>query len=311
MTRRDACPACAAAPARPVALLRFGAPPLSDYLRAFYADHPGCDFSTLAGKDLAIAECPRCGCIFQATVPDDAFLARFYRDGLYGGLAPERAVEPYVFELMAREMAMVVRFLQPRVARPAVLDFGTGEGQWARLAASTGLATHACDVSDHAFARLAAAGITCHRTSELPHAAFDFINTEQVFEHLPRPADEVVRLAAALRPGGVLKIGVPHDPLLRKKLGSPDWLAPKNSPASLNGIAPVEHLNHFSPEALRHLAARAGLEALAVRGWELLPGATRRPGLRSQVALRVRTRLRDVYRPAYPLTQTAFFVRAA
>lgn len=74
---------------------------------------------------------------------------------------------------------------------------------------------------------------------------------------------------AQLRPDGVIKIGVPYGPQLRTKLRAPDWTAPKRSASSLNGVAPLEHLNHFEPASLDTLDARCSLEPLAIDCWDL------------------------------------------
>jgi SAM-dependent methyltransferase len=143
----------------------------------------------------------------------------------------------------------------------------------------------------------------------LPAEGFDFINTEQVFEHLPSPGDDLRRLVQALRPNGVLKIGVPYDPQLRRKLDCPDWIAAKNSPASLNAVAPIEHLNHFEPASLDALCSQAGLVRLSIRGWTLVCAGDaptyRRPKQRLAMGLRKLTG--DFYRPYFALTQTGFF----
>jgi 2-polyprenyl-3-methyl-5-hydroxy-6-metoxy-1,4-benzoquinol methylase len=311
MIPRDNCPACGQTNARLQTDLAYNAPPLSDYLAMFYRTYPQCDFHSLDADRFRLFECAHCGCVFQNPVPDDAFLARFYGQGLYGTSAEpaHSPVDPYQVQQLMRELMMVVRFLQPRVPRPRVLDFGTGDGQWALLAAASGLDVHASDLSNHAFARLESRGVTCHESNQLPSDHFDFINTEQVFEHLPDPSAKLAVLRRSLRVGGVLKIGVPHDPHLRDKLRQPDWTAPKNSPASLNGVAPIEHLNHFEPGSLQAMAARCRLEPLTVFGWDLASShqvkAYRNP--RARLGRWLRARLGDAYRPHHTLTQTTFF----
>jgi len=290
--------------------LSFSAPPISAYLEEFYRPYPLCDFEPLSGANYRLVSCKQCGCLFQNPVPSDNFLAKFYGEGLYG--SPHKkspSAEPYLVEQMTRELMMVVRYLQPRASRPIVLDFGAGNGQWAKLASAAGLDTHASDLSEHAYPLLGSWGIVCHRQDKLPTSSFDFINTEQVFEHLPRPTEVLVRLVEALRPGGVLKIGVPHDPQIRRKLTQPDWLAPKNSPGSLNAVAPVEHLNYFESASLLAFCQRAGLLPMTVSGWGLFCSeAESQPRrLRARLASWLRHRLGDFHSPHFALTQTVFF----
>jgi hypothetical protein len=47
---------------------------------------------------------------------------------------------------------------------------------------------------------------------------------------------------------------------VRSLLADPDWSAPKGSPASLNAVAPLEHVNCFDHGALVAIGVAAGLE---------------------------------------------------
>ena len=256
--------------------------------------------------------CAECDTIFHGIIPADQTLNTFYATLQSATYAKDPSVDPHRQEQRLLELMMVARFLSPRTRRPAVLDFGTGDGSWALLAAAAGCETTATDTADDAFARLAAAGVTCLAPHSLPADRYDFINSEQVFEHLPAPYPVLTKLAASLRPGGVLKIGVPHDPDLASKLRAPDWTARKDSRDSLNSLAPLEHLNAFSPSGLKKLGERCGLIPLSISGWSLIdPRTAPRPGLKTRLIRRLRDRLGQCHRPPYRLAQTRFFLRAA
>jgi SAM-dependent methyltransferase len=94
---------------------------------------------------------------------------------------------------------------------------------------------------------------------EIPARRFDLINAEQVFEHLPEPLDTLRHLSRGLKPGGLLRIGVPNGTGLKQSLAAWDWTAPKGSARSLNAVAPLEHLNCFTRTSLLVLAETAGL----------------------------------------------------
>lgn len=101
----------------------------------------------------------------------------------------------------------------PRGAR-AVLDYGCGEGGFARVLSAAGLSTWAYDEGDWG-RRALAAELESGRVRWLDHhaAAFDFVSALDVLEH----ADDAAltrRLRALLRPGGTLCVTVPADPAL-------------------------------------------------------------------------------------------------
>lgn len=309
-SRRPDCPACGHKDFAIIAELPLQSPPLSDYLRSFYRSPAREVAETLTGYTCRIAECRRCGTIFHEEVPRTAFLQEFY-SALSATESPSGQLHPYREEQRFRELMMVARFLQPRVPQPRVLDFGTGDGTWARLAAAAGCKAEATDTSETAFPMLRACGVVCRPPTELLERHYDLINAEQVFEHLPDPITALTRLTGALRDDGVLKIGVPWDPRLREKLRVPDWLAPKHSSHSLNSVAPIEHLNAFTPAGLEQLGHRAGLSPLVVRGWELLmpDDKSRKWSWRKSLGQTLRRLLNEVHQPPYALAQTRFFVR--
>lgn len=92
------------------------------------------------------------------------------------------------------------------------LDFGSGVGANAMLAARSGLSVTLADVSatmlDFARWRMERRGLRAQyiylRKQPLPQAGFDLLTALDVMEHLPRPADEIRKMCAALRTGGLL-----------------------------------------------------------------------------------------------------------
>lgn len=82
---------------------------------------------------------------------------------------------------------------------------------------------------------------------------FDAIHCAQVLEHVLDPEACVARIAALLRPGGVVFIEVPNDfnvlqETARTLLAKPAWW-----------VAPDHHLNYFDAQSLATLLARHGL----------------------------------------------------
>ena len=112
-----------------------------------------------------------------------------------------------------------------------------------------------------------ASGIKVITWEDIPNYRFDFINTEQVFEHLSEPMETLVHLKRALKPGGMIKISVPNGWDIKRRLRIADWIAPKGFRNSLNPVAPLEHINCFNHEVIVKMASRIGLklEALPFR----------------------------------------------
>ncbi len=107
-------------------------------------------------------------------------------------------------------------------------------------------------------------GIKVIAWDEIPEHRFDFINTEQVCEHLPQPLETLRYLAASLRPNGLIKISVPNGSDFKRRLKAADWTAPKFYRNSLNAAAPLEHINCFNYQSLLRMADLAGLKPTAL-----------------------------------------------
>jgi SAM-dependent methyltransferase len=82
----------------------------------------------------------------------------------------------------------------------------------------------------------------------IPWTGFDVVVLSHVLEHLPRPADALRDLAAALSPGGLLYVAVPD-------IGSTDY---RIFGKQWDVISPLVHLQYFTAGSLQRLLEAAG-----------------------------------------------------
>jgi len=250
-SRRDTCPTCHSPGAAPIVDLPFDRPPLTTYLHAFYGGRVSPE-ALVAGR-YALVDCTNCGLLYQRDVPGPELLRFLYSDGiLLDGDAGRAARGLQVRRGYAFQVEEMLKYFGAHPADVRVLDYGMGWGNWLQMAQAYGCHAAGADLSGTR-AGEPAPGIEVLAHDELPAEGFDFVNTEQVFEHLVEPAPRGDRLVAALRPGGILRISVPNGGNVRALLADPDWSAPKDSPCSLNAVAPLEHLNCFTHESLKWL----------------------------------------------------------
>lgn len=261
---RVACPVCGAAAPPPFVSLPYAQDPMRAYLRDFYDGK--FDESLVADRRFELCDCPGCGLVYQREVPDDALLAH-----LYGHAAAEDPDELNARRGLdvrlgyADEIESFLRHFGRPPSGVEVLDFGSGAGHWLQMAAAFGCRTWGSELGEGATDRIAAAGHSFVDLEHLPADTFDYVNTEQVVEHLVEPRETVDALAASLRPGGILRISVPNGSDIRERLRDADWTAAKGSARSLNAVAPLEHLNCFSPASLERLGRGAGLTPFSYR----------------------------------------------
>lgn len=269
LVERSQCPSCNQADGEIIYSKPFDQDPIAAYLLRFYNGR--INPRELAGSDYSIVRCNGCSLIYQREVPGLDYLRV-----LYDNPNQDRKRKPFdVLRSYSIQVETLIKFFGTNEI--TVLDYGMGWGDWLRMARAFGLDAVGTDLSATRSA-LGSTDISVIDPDDLPSAAFHFINTEQVFEHLVEPRETGLRLAAALRPGGILRISVPSGRNVMQLLRDPDWSAPKGSVNSLNAVAPLEHVNCFSHESLLVLAKHLGVEPFVFPLRQLLdPWARLRP----------------------------------
>jgi SAM-dependent methyltransferase len=259
LVERASCPVCAAASRATLYRTPFTKPPLRDYLLGFY---PGLSVAALArleGWEYVLEDCSACGLIWQRFAPGDELLGLLYGAWSAGSGGLDRHDNLAYQQASVEEILLVLELVGRRPSEVSILDFGMGWGRWPRIAASLGCRASGVEFDLAAAESARTDGVVVLELDGLPAAAFDYVNSEQVFEHLVDPGDVLVLLARSLAPGGWLKINVPDGRRIRSLIRRPDWRAHKKARNSLNAVAPLEHLNCYGPRSLDALGERGGL----------------------------------------------------
>jgi SAM-dependent methyltransferase len=260
---RGECPACDRAASAMLVSVPMDRGPVFEFLERYYTKQGRFEPEYLAGASYTVAECEGCGLMWQTEVPNDAFLARLYGVWIDNAGVAERSNEKRGNKIgqFAREME-ILRWLGGG-RRLKVLDFGSGQAKWPEAAAVYGHDAFACELER---GRMSASPELYRfvEIDDLPGQRFDFINTNQVFEHLTRPAETLARLVEALAPGGVIRLAVPTSHNQKKLLLAGKLDFRKHARHGLGPVAPLQHVNCYPPSALDALAGRAGLERLRV-----------------------------------------------
>jgi len=247
---------------------------LEEFMKLYYSKaDPISMANALRDSTYEIMKCRDCGLLFQKNVPDESLLTELYGNWLGKNdlLAPHQPPMPLdYYSYMASEILQIIAFLQKTVGknrRLRFLDFGQGWGNWSQMARSFGVDVYGVELSPEKVAHADSLGLKIIEIQELTSHEFDFINTEQVVEHLVKPRAAVEILKKCLAPEGIIKLSVPDGKNTESLLRSWNW---KNSYARremIMPLQPLEHLNCFTSDSLAHLAnscgyKRAGLPLL-------------------------------------------------
>jgi 2-polyprenyl-3-methyl-5-hydroxy-6-metoxy-1,4-benzoquinol methylase len=261
---RNICPGCHSVQHRTLYAGDYLAPPIKSYLEAFYAPQGGIEFEYLSEARYILEECLECGLIYQAEIPNDFLMTKLYDQWIEPSKVFGDDDDLGSYAEYAQEVMMLVAWLRRTPGSPTFLDFGMGWGRWLRMARAFGGDVYGTELSASRITYAQSEGIKVIAWDEIPEHRFDFINTEQVCEHLPQPLETLRYLAASLRPNGLIKISVPNGSDFKRRLKAADWAAPKFSKNSLNAAAPLEHINCFNYQSLLRMADLAGLKPTAL-----------------------------------------------
>lgn len=170
--------------------------------------------------------------------------------------SPRPAPAPYtgVDNLEAMEEAENYnRYLLDLIARHAegtkVLDFGAGNGTFARPCRARGMDVTALEPDGRLQTMLQDAGVPAvGDVAALPDASFDYAYSLNVLEHIPDDVAALRALRVKLKPGGRLLVYVPAFPVLFTSMD-----------------AKVGHVRRYTRATLRANVAAAGFRVHDVR----------------------------------------------
>jgi 2-polyprenyl-3-methyl-5-hydroxy-6-metoxy-1,4-benzoquinol methylase len=260
---RERCPSCDSPQFKSIYQTPYDEPPVRNYLEEFYSRQGGVEFEYLDGTTYELCECSSCGLIFQRDIPNNALMERLYEVWI----DPRKVFEQHLkedglahYSHHAQEIMQIVAWFDVAPSTLRFLDFGMGWGEWALMAKAFGCDAYGAELSRERIRHATSIGVKVVSWDEISRHRFDFINTEQVFEHIPEPLQTLHHLKKSLKPGGLIKISVPTANDIARRLRIMDWRAGKGTKNSLNPVAPLEHINFYRRKSLIRMASAAGLE---------------------------------------------------
>lgn len=232
----------------------FTHPSIAEFLYTYYEGRINKD--DLTGGQYEIVKCSKCGFIWQAYILNNKLMEKLYSHWISPkqSLNKKQKTEISLPSANAREVENISFLLKKKPFEINVLDFGMGWGYWCLMAKAFGYKVSGLELSQERIDFARKNGIDIIGYSDINADKFDFINAEQVFEHIPDPLGILKRLVCSLKKGGVIKISVPEGRKIECELSAPSWKASKNA------IHPLEHINCFTRKTLLKLGELANLE---------------------------------------------------
>jgi 2-polyprenyl-3-methyl-5-hydroxy-6-metoxy-1,4-benzoquinol methylase len=225
-----------------------------DFLIKFYEGRV--DIDSISTINYKILKCNSCGFIWHNEILSDELMMLLYDKWISSehSLNKKLHAELVLFESYAAQNALIGRLLGRKPNEIKVLDYGMGWGFWCKMADAFGFDVYGFEYSKK---RIDYASLRNLKIIDSPEVldshVFDFINTEQVFEHVYQPKDVLLNLVNLLSKGGVIRISVPNGQNLVNKIKNSEWTPSKDE------IQPLEHINSFKNKSLIELGKQCGL----------------------------------------------------
>lgn len=264
---RKSCPACRSNHIIEIYSALYSDKSLKKYLTDFYDSQGGIEFEYLIDEEYVLCECENCGLLFQKNIPNSFLMEKLYEHWINPIKALENhklKMSQYVYDNYTHEIKNIGSYFNKANSNINLLDFGMGWGAWLSTANKLGFQSYGIELSESRVKYASNNGINVVDWKQAENMKFDFINTEQVFEHIPNPLDTLKRLKSLLKKNGLIKISVPTANNIEHRLKKMDWSAKKYTPMSLNVVSPLEHIQYFKRYSLVKMADRAGMSEVNI-----------------------------------------------
>jgi 2-polyprenyl-3-methyl-5-hydroxy-6-metoxy-1,4-benzoquinol methylase len=226
------------------------------FLEKYYSG--AADVRSLAKGRYTLLHCQTCASCFQQHILNDQGM-----DALYEKWIPvedsfrKKAQAPLSVRVgYARQCTQIVRALKRPPHEIQVLDFGMGWGTWLMMARAFGMQVTGLELSPKRVEYARSNGLRVVTPEEIAPETIDFINAEQVFEHLPEPITALQSCYRWLKAGGILRIAVPNGSKVSRITAQKKWHF------DTMPTIPLEHINTFTPQSLHRFAETHGFRVI-------------------------------------------------
>lgn len=259
LQKRDVCPICDSK--KSSLMHEFKYEKLYDFFTVYDGFNKD-DFDSIKDEYYTLLQCKDCQHIYQVMVPNENFSYTLYEKWINDDKSYKYQKSKYnsrFFNILQYEINILFHHFNRDPSTIKILDFGAGWGDFAILAKAHGFDIYATELSQSRIENLKNNNIKIISLQEC-NLEFDYIRSDQVFEHLNNPKTVLQHLKERLYEDGIIRIAVPNTDGFYKKLSNTLKNEKLDFQGEFNAIFPLEHLNCFNPKNLELMANNVGLK---------------------------------------------------
>ena len=207
-----------------------------------------------------LVQCKFCNLIFQEQIPDEKFSEELYEniiDQKDSYLKKENYEEKYRKKLIY-EINLIKGIFKNNLKNISILEFGSGWGFWSNYLKKNSFNISAFEVSKSRIENLRKNNINVISNIDRVEKKFDFIYSEETFEHIAKPKETLIKLSRMLNKSGFILLRFPSAFLFNLKLN--DNYKPQKDCAH-----PLEHINSFNKRSFISMVKNTDLEIIDLK----------------------------------------------
>lgn len=253
---REYCPLCKSQQLRQHFKVSYHEKALGSFIERSYHHRGGIPSYYLQGGYYDLNSCKRCGLVFQSCIPQGKLLDCIYNPIFSDDLKLRKSKTKNLksMKFVESDARQVIKITKSRQSA-RVLDYGVGYGTFARFLLEKGIEVHGTELNEEASSFAKNKGVKILTDTELLSYKYDFINTDQVLEHVVYPDTVISLLATLLTDFGILKISVPNAKNIVLDIDQMDF----DNAKKFNAATPLQHINVFSDAVFEYIASNWNL----------------------------------------------------
>ena len=255
LNTRNSCPACKEIKLKIIFSLPYNSKKMISFLEKYYKGLV--PLYKLDGFEYKLIECQNCSLIYQEQIPNKKFSQELYENYIdkEDSLLKKSRYEQKYYKKLHYEINLIKGFFKKKNDEVSILDYGAGWGFWLKFFKKNNFNVYAYEVSETRINFLKKNNIQLISDVINTDIKFDFIYSEETFEHITNPKETLINLSKILKFGGFIMLRFPSSFLFKYRLN--------NSYKPTNDCAhPLEHINLLKRKSFEKMIMGSDLEII-------------------------------------------------
>ena len=255
LIKRTNCPTCNEDSFKELYSLPYKSPKMVFFLENYYKKD--LEIKKIEKNQYRLVECNNCNLIFQEQIPNKEFSKQLYENIIdkENIFSKKENFKKKWHQKLKYELELIQNLFDKKTQEISILEFGAGWGYWSKYFGGKGFNVSAFEVSESRIKFMKKNNIKILQDLENVSEKFDFIYSEETFEHISNPKETLLNLSNFLNNDGYILLRFPSNFLFKFKINNN--YQPKSDCAH-----PLEHINLFKRKSFDKMLTNTNLKTI-------------------------------------------------